>query len=168
MTNILTDEEAAVVLRCDVTDADMLALLPIVDAYIKNATGHDWALDSIILPEAKNAARMLLTLWHENPAMISSGMSSMEFGLRAALTQLEAMALSYQQFQGRNGAGAITVIGAQVGETVSTVTGLIGSTGDQKTLFESVITVKGQIQQISDTDLTSKWYRVHLIPLGAL
>lgn len=41
MANILTASEASAVLRCETTDADMLALLPLVDAYIRNATGHD-------------------------------------------------------------------------------------------------------------------------------
>ena len=79
MTNILTASEAAVVLRCEATDADMLALLPLVDSYIRNATGHDWAADSSIRAEAKSAARMLLVLWHENPGMINSS-SGLEIG----------------------------------------------------------------------------------------
>ena len=93
MANILTAAEAATVLRCETTDADMLALLPLVDAYVKNATGRDWAIDNPIYPEAKAAARILITLWHENPGMLSSGMSSLSWGLSACLAQLEAKAL---------------------------------------------------------------------------
>lgn len=90
--NILSTSEAATVLRCDDDDPDMLALLPLVDAYIKQATGRDWTLDTTIRPEAKAAARMLLTLWHENPGMIGSGQSSLSWGLTACLVQLEALA----------------------------------------------------------------------------
>lgn len=92
-TYILTTSEAANVLRCETDDAQMLDLLPQVDAYIELATGRDWAADASIRPEAKAAARMLLTLWHENPAMISSGMSGLSWGLSAVLSQLEALAL---------------------------------------------------------------------------
>ncbi len=94
MANILIASEAATVLRCATDDADMLALLPLVDDYIKNATGHDWAADETIHPTAKSAARMLLTIWHENPAMINLGMNSLGFGLTACLVQLEAIALA--------------------------------------------------------------------------
>ena len=93
MANILTAAEAANCLRCLTTDADMLALLPLVDDYIKDATGRDWTLDSTIQNKAKAAARILLTQWHENPGMIGQGITSLELGLRAVLTQLEALAL---------------------------------------------------------------------------
>jgi hypothetical protein len=93
VANILTAQEAADVLRISATDAAMLALLPQVDAYLKNATGRDWAGDSPIRPEAKSAARMLVVVWYENPAMVGSGLTVLSFGLRNALTQLEALAI---------------------------------------------------------------------------
>lgn len=168
MANILTAGEASTVLRCEITDADMLALLPQVDAYIRNATGHDWASDSPIYPLAKAAARMLLTLWHENPAMISSGMNMLGFGLSAALVQLEAIALRYKEFSGLEGAGGISLPGVYAGDSVSSVTGLVGVTGDQKASFETVISVDGQIQQVSVSDLSSNIYRVFLTPPSEL
>lgn len=168
MANILTAGEASTVLRCETTDADMLALLPSVDAYIRNATGHDWTVDSPIRAEAKSAARMLLTLWHENPAVITSGMTTLGFGLSAALTQLEAIALKYKEFSGMDGEGSILLPNVYAGDTVSSVTGLVGVTGDQKASFETVISVDGQIQQVSTSDLSSNIYRVFLTPPSEL
>lgn len=95
MTNILTATEAANVLRVDPNDSVMLDLLAGVDAYIEQATGRDWAVDSTIYPEAKSAARMLLVMWYENPAMVGD-VSSLSFGLRAVLTQLEALAMKLE------------------------------------------------------------------------
>lgn len=168
MANILTASEAATVLRCETTDADMLALLPAVDAYIKNATGHDWASDSSIVPEAKSAARMLLVKWHEDPGMMSNGNTSLGYGLAACLIQLEAMALRYREFFGRDGAGSIDLPGAAAGDSVTTLVGLVGVTGDKKTDFETMITVDGQIQQVSESDLSANVYRAFLTPIGSL
>ena len=77
MANILTATEAANILRCASNDAVMLQLLPMVDKFIQNATGHDWVSDNPVLPEAKSAAQMLLVMWYENPAMVASGISSL-------------------------------------------------------------------------------------------
>lgn len=95
MTNILTADEGAVTLRCATADPDMLALLPLVDKYIENATGRNWALDASIYPEAKSAARMLLVRWHEDPGGMAAG-SVLNFGLMANLVQLEALALTLE------------------------------------------------------------------------
>jgi len=165
---ILTDTEAATVLRCEDDDQNMLDLLPLVDAYIKNATGHDWAADDTIRPEAKTAARMLLVMWHENPAMMASGLMTLSFGLSAALVQLEVIAMSYLSFSGRDGAGACTLTGAQVGDIVSTLVGLVGVSGDQSTAFEGAITVKNQIQQTSTDDLSANWYKAYLVSVEEL
>jgi len=166
--NILTTEEAAAVLRCEIDDDNMLMLLPQIDAYIKNATGHDWAADETMRPEAKAAARMLLVMWHENPAMVDSKMMTLSFGLSAALVQLEVIAMSYLSFSGRNGAGACVLQGANVGDMVSTLVGLVGVSGDQSDDFESVISVIGQIQQVSTDDLSAYWYRTYLVSVEEL
>lgn len=168
MANILTAAEAAIVLRTSDTDAAMLQLLPQVDSYLSNATGHDWAADAAVRPEAKAAAQMLLVMWYENPAMTASGISSLSFGLRAALMQLKTIALCYRNFAGRDGAGGITLTGVRIGDTVSTLTGIIGATGDQSAAFEAVITVDDQIQQLSAEDLSLKWYRAFVVPPGEL
>jgi hypothetical protein len=168
MTNILTAAEGAAVLRCETSDAEMLSILPLIDAYIRNASGRDWTADTTIAPEAKSAARMLLVLWRENPGMMASGMNTLDFGLRAALVQLEGIALQYQEFRGRNGAGSCVLLGSRVGDTVTTLVGLIGSSGTQSSLFETVVTENDQIQQTSTSDLSAKWYRAHLTPVGLL
>ena len=98
MANILLAAEAATVLRTEVTDQNMLDLLPQVDAYIANATGRNWESDETIRPEAKSAARMLLVMWHENPAMIGST-NVLHFGLTAVLVQLEALALELAEVE---------------------------------------------------------------------
>lgn len=162
--NILTTEEAATVLRCENDDPNMLILMPQIDAYIENATGHDWAADSTIQGTAKSAARMLLVLWHENPGMIASGTASLNHGLLAVLAQLEALALRYMVFEGLSGAGAITLKGAEKGDTVEELVGVVGISGDQSASFESVITYDGEIQQTSGNDLSEKWFRVLLTP----
>lgn len=95
MANILTASEAATALRVDQSDRNMLDLLPMVDAYIKRATGRDWAADTTIYSEAKAAARMLLVRWHEDPGGMAAG-SALGFGLSAALTQLEALAITLE------------------------------------------------------------------------
>ena len=165
MANILTASEAANVLRCDATDPAMLAILPGIDAYLKRATGRDWSKDNPVIEEAKSAARMLLVLWHENPGMISQGMSNLNFGLSSALVQLEAIALNYFNIVGHSNAGYIELAAARKGDTVSSVTGLIGVSGDQSAAFETTISVNGYIQQISTSDLSDKWFRVHLVPI---
>jgi hypothetical protein len=91
---ILSETEAATVLRCAEDDPNMIDLLPLVDTYLANATGYDWGEDSCEIPlEAKSAARMLLVMWHENPAMINMPGSSLGFGFAAVLMQLKALAL---------------------------------------------------------------------------
>ena len=94
---ILTADEAATVLRVGNDDADMLNLLPLVDRYIEMATGRNWTADAEIEIAAKSAARMLLVQWYENPSMLAGGIVSLEFGLNAALTQLEAKALALEK-----------------------------------------------------------------------
>lgn len=164
MTNILDVSEAAAVLRCDETDADMLALLNLVDEYIKNATGRDWAADATVDKTAKSAARMLLVMWHENPGMTTTEVSSsLGPGLQACLSQLEAKSLQFMEFWGRNGAGPCTLSHATRGDMIDSLIALIGDDGDQKNAFEAFITVSGEIQQISTSDLSEIMFRVRLV-----
>jgi len=162
---ILTAAEAATVLRVEETDEDMLALLALVDRYIINATGRNWTADDPVRAEAKAAARILLVQWHENPGALASGTVSMEIGLQAALLQLEAIALQTKRirFRGNNGAGGCACEGAEIGDTVDAVTGLVGVSGTQASNFESVITLAGQIQQSSASDLSDYEYLAYLV-----
>jgi hypothetical protein len=160
---ILTAAEAAAVLRMAEDDADMLALLPLVDRYIINATGYDWRQNSPIREDAKSAARMLLVMWHENPAVIGT-VGVLEFGLNAALMQLEAIALRYRRykFYGRNGAGAIALTGAAVGDIVESLIGIYIASGDASSSFEATVSVDGCLQQTSGSDLSANLYLAKL------
>jgi hypothetical protein len=165
MGNILTTAEAANALRCDENDANLIDLLPQIDRYVMRATGHDWAADDPVQPEAKDAARMLLVRWHEDPGGMAAG-GALGQGLSACLTQLEALALRYFRFAGSNGAGPISVAGARAGDAVTALIGLVGVTGDQSASFESVITYDDEIQQTATGDLSDYWFQAHLTPLG--
>ncbi len=166
-TYILTAEEGAAALRCEETDAAMLDLLPQVDAFLLTATGHNWAADTTIHATAKSAARMLLVMWHEDPGMMGS-VANLNFGLTSCLVQLKALALDYKSFRGRDGAGGCTLRGAQVGDQVTTLSGLTNVTGDQSAAFEDEISVADEIQQVSTDDLSENWYRVKLTSPGDL
>jgi hypothetical protein len=168
VANILTVTEAATVLRTEETDQNMLDLLPQVDGYIKNATGRDWAADSPVRPEAKAAARILLVRAHEDPGAMAQPAASTSWALTACLVQLEALALCYFTFAGRSGAGPVDLPGAHVGDTVSSLVGRVGVSGDQSAAFEALITVEGQIQQVSAADLSAKWYTTYLVPPEAM
>lgn len=96
MPNILTPLEASHVLRCETDDPLMLDLLKAVDFYIQQATGRDWTADAPVHPGAKQAARILLTLWHENPAGIGANTGMAPAALSACLGQLEAYALTLE------------------------------------------------------------------------
>lgn len=168
MGYILTIDEAANAIRTDAEDQAMLDLLPGIDAYIKTATGRDWSADDPVHPTAKSAARILLALWYDNPAMLSNGQGALPAGLRATLTQLEALNGRYHTFEGLSGAGAISLPGAKEGDTVSAVTGLIGVTGNQAAAFETVISYDDQIQQVSNSNLEACYFRVLLTPLEDL
>jgi hypothetical protein len=142
-----------------------LALLPQIDTYIKDATGHDWTVDSPILDTAKSAARVLLVRWYEDPGRVND---MPLHGISSLLTQLEVIALRYKVFRGLVSAGAIVVDGVTTGDSVSKLTGLIGATGDQSAKFESVISEDGEIQQTADEDLSDVWFRAYVVPLEAL
>jgi hypothetical protein len=146
----------------------MLLLLPAIDAYIRRGTGRDWAAETTIPQEAKNAARIALVQWHENPGMMLSEIETLSLGFRACMAQLEAMALYYYIFEGNDGVGSITLSAAREGDTVISLVGKVGSSGDQSTKFESVITENGHIQQTSSDDLSEKWYEVKLVPPGEM
>lgn len=156
MTNILTDAQAANFLRTNTTDAVMLMLLPLVDEYLINATGHDWAADETKDKTAVTAAGMLLTAWYDNPGMVGQAPAA----VLSTLTQLEAKALNYRkyEFEGVSASGAISLAGARTGDVVTKLVGVYGATGDQSSKFESVITVDDQIQQTHAGDLSANQY----------
>jgi hypothetical protein len=160
MSNILTDAQAANFIRSSSTDSVMLQLLPLIDEYLLNATGHDWASDSTKDKTAITAAGMLLSYWYDNPGMIGQ-MPATVLGI---LVQLEAKALSYRkyQFAGISGAGGISLSGARKGDVVVKLVGVYGVSEDQSAKFESVITVDNQIQQVLAGNLSDNLYVVVL------
>ncbi|HAE59758.1 MAG TPA: hypothetical protein DCG54_09720 [Anaerolineae bacterium] len=166
MPTILTAAEAADVLRLEVNNPDMLNLLPLVDSYIQNASGRDWAADSSIHPTAKAAARILLVQWFENPGQFGPG-STPPYGFQAVVGQLEAIALQTKLFTGRNGAGFFSLQGVRIGERLRDVVGVIGASGDHSAAFASMITVNDQVQQISNADLSESYFQARFVPLGA-
>jgi hypothetical protein len=160
MTNILTDAEAAEYIRTDAEDPAMLQLLPQVDAYLKAATGRDWAADATKHPLAKTAAGIILASWYDDPGQIGTSPSR----AYSALLQLEVEGLKYRKytFFGSNGAGGISVPGALVGDAVQKLVGVYGSSGDQSSKFESVVTETGALQQTNGADLSENIYVVVL------
>jgi len=163
MANILTAAEGANFVRTDTADAIMLMLLPMVDKFIQRATGRDWAADSPVNDVAKAAAGMLLVSWYDDPTQ--AGVEGvMPYGLTNVLSQLEAEALKYRtsQFYGLNGAGAVAISGARIGDDVIKLIGVYGASGSQVASFESKITVAGQLQQSSASNLSANLYVVVL------
>lgn len=155
---ILTDVQAANFLRTQTTDAVMLQLMSLVDEYLLNATGHDWASDATKDKTAITAAGMLLTHWYDNPSLIGQAPAA----LSANLVQLEAKALTYRkyEFSGASGAGAVALPGARKGDVVQKLVGVYGVSGSQTSKFESVVSVDGQLQQTEAADLSGNRYVV--------
>lgn len=167
--NILTSAEAAAILRTAQDDQLMLLLLPQIDVYIKRATGHDWSADTIIPQEAKNAARALLVQWHEDPGVLTGSQATVLTGnLQACLSQLRAMAHYYFTFEGLPGTGQIPISGIYEGDTVISLVGKVGISGDQSSKFETVISWDGFIQQVSSLDLEEKWFTAYIVPPGEM
>lgn len=70
-------------------------------------------------------------------------------------------------FNGKNGAGAISAVGAVVGDKVIDVFGMTsGALGSVDTLYETTITVNDQIQQSSASDLSTKLYVALLLAVA--
>ncbi len=157
---ILTNDEAANFLRTNNSDVVMQQLMPLVDEYLLNASGHDWASDTEKDKTAKVAAGMLLTFWYDNPSMVGQAPAA----VRATLVQLEAKALSYRKYQffGGSSSGSVVLDGAQIGDVVIKLIGVYGVSGDQSAKFESIISADGQIQQTNSSDLSDNQYVVVL------
>lgn len=167
--NILTTSEGAACLRCAEDDPLMVVLLPQVDAYIKRATGRDWAAETIIPQEAKSAARGILVQWHEDPGSLTGSQATvLTANIQACLSQLRAMAHYYFTFEGLPGAGMIPIQGVNEGDSVISLVGKVGISGDQSSKFESVITWDGFLQQLSGVDLDEKWFTAYVVPPGEM
>lgn len=161
--SILTATQAANALRVLSTDPRLVDLLPIIDEYIQQATGRDWSEDATIHKIAVSVATMLLVQWYEDPGAMG-GMGDMPHGITAQLTMLEAEALKYRKytFTGINGAGAVSLPGARIGDEVIKLLGIYGASGSQTASFESTISETDQIQQSSGADLSETIFVVIL------
>lgn len=163
---ILSLQQAINVLRCEETDPRVKDLLPQVDAFLKRATGRDWAQDTVKNPLAVSAATMLMVMWFDIPGQMGSQItdSPLAFGLTNMLSQLEAEALKYRkvQFAGLSGAGNISMSEAHLGDDVISLTGVYGVSGDQSAKFESEISDEGMLAQTSADDLSDYLFVVVL------
>lgn len=90
---ILTMQEAMDVLRMEEEDVEraekeLLAReIAAVEEYLVCATGRD---DLSGNPLALQAATILLTQWHENPAMMGKNLQALDYGLTNLIVQLRA------------------------------------------------------------------------------
>lgn len=83
---------------------------------------------------------------------------------KVTAAKIDPVALKLAAFAGRNLAGACTLTNTKLGDIVL---GVVCSDGtDGTALFEAVITVADQIQQVSATDLSTKNYSVLLLKKG--
>jgi hypothetical protein len=167
--NILTTAEGAAVCKCTEDEPLMVMLLPQVDAYIKRATGRDWAAETIIPQEAKSAARGILVQWHEDPGSLTGSQATvLTANIQACLSQLRAMAHYYFTFEGLPGSGQIPIPGIYEGDTVISLVGKVGISGDQSSKFETVITWDGFLQQLAGVDLEEMWFTAYVMPPGEM
>lgn len=65
---------------------------------------------------------------------------------------------------GLNGAGGVAIANTQPGDTVVSVTGLSGASGDASSSFESTVSVAGQVQQTSASNLSGNVYLFVVFP----
>jgi phage terminase large subunit-like protein len=68
---------------------------------------------------------------------------------------------------GSNGAGAITVTGTLVGDIVEIVVQISGTQADSSSSFETTVTVAGQVQQTSASNLSGNTYLFFVNPQAA-
>lgn len=130
------------------TKTNMVATLPIEVADINAAAS---ATASGIVELATNAEAKTGT---DTTRAVTAA------NVRGVLTGIKMIS-----FAGRNGAGAISAVGAVVGDKVIDVVGIeTAHLGKVNTLFEATITVNDQIQQTSASDLSvSKNYMALLL-----
>jgi hypothetical protein len=107
-------------------------------------------------------ARMLLVMWHENPAMIGSE-SPLSFGMNGCILQLKALAGQIKHFYGSNGKGSIALSGVCRGEIVESLIAIRGASGDWSAGFETTISTDGFIQQTESSDCSGILFRARIL-----
>lgn len=107
MTNILTADEAALIVADDANSPKLALILPQVDATIEQATGRDWTQDDPINPVAKRAATCRLAIDYDLGAMAPQQIATLERAYLSAITQLEAMEVGSSALQYINSASYV-------------------------------------------------------------
>lgn len=97
--------------------------------------------------------------WHiREPAIVLDELEEyiMATASSPGISKLSSVLMS---FDGRNGTGACTATGLEVGDVVMSLVGLTaGALGDASSSFESTITVDDEIQQSAAGDLSLNDY----------
>jgi len=88
------------------------------------------------------------------------------------LSRIDATGIKCLAASGKNGAGAVTLTGAAIGDRLVAVFGAPNGGGALEakvpgTDFEAAVTVADQIQQVSASNLSSRTYVFILIPAAA-
>ena len=96
--SILTPQQAADMLRLpDPDDYPQLnIILPFIDDFIKTATGHDWASDTIIDPTAMMLASALAARWFDDPGQMDK-ITDNDIGVQSLIGQLHGKALEMER-----------------------------------------------------------------------
>jgi len=104
--------------------------------------------------DGKTGAITLIGATSLTGALTLTGNLTMTGTLKPSKAILPTNAFLVVAHLGKNGAGAVTLTGAAIGDKVIGAVNLT-TPGDAKSLFESTITVANQIQQSSATDLSA-------------
>lgn len=135
-----------------------LTTAPASDAQALAKTADDVALTPANLAALGSTAALAGLVELATSAEAIAGSDTARAVTPAALAAVTAK-LDVISFTGKNGAGACTVTGLKVNDVILSVTGVAsGEKGDQSASFETVVTVADQIQQSSESDLSTKVY----------
>lgn len=96
------------------------------------------------------------------PQRVQAKLEKIENTLDALDGNGATLALKFLSYTGRNGAGAITLTGAAVGDKVIGINNTTDG-GSAAASFEATVTVADQVQQSSASDLSTKKYTILLV-----
>ncbi len=81
-------------------------------------------------------------------------------------TALSSTSLRFVAWQGRNGAGACTATLLKVGDQIVNILNVAGAPVDATSNFEGTVTVNGQIQQSSASNLSAAFFMAVVVAKG--
>lgn len=129
--------------------------------------GSITALDGVSAPEFPAASASAAGIVELANNAEAKALQSTELAITPAALGNVLVGIKAISFDGKNGAGACTAVGAVDGDMVLAVFGLTsGSLGAVDGSFESVITVNDQIQQSAVGDLSTKDYVALLLAVA--